>query len=136
MNEPSRSASAKAPVLPSTVFDFAQMKAEATPIGERRPFFWSPTATLDQFVVHMSTLDPGQSPHPPHQHPDEEMIFIKDGTMEITINDKVQRVGAGSVVFVGPNDMHGWKNVGNSRANYWVLRWWTAKTGPDPSAMK
>ena len=116
------------PLQPSSICDFAQILAQPTPVGERRAFITSPTATLDEFSVHMTTLDAGQWPHPPHKHPDEEMILIKEGTLEITINDKVQRVGAGSVVFVAPNDMHGWKNVGASRANYFVLRWKTGKT--------
>lgn len=123
-------------LLPSNVYDFAQMLAEPTPMGERRRYFFSPTATLDQFVVQMSSLDPGKSPHPPHQHPDEEMIMIKEGTLEISLNGKLQRVGPGSLVFVASNDLHGWTNVGTQRANYWVLRWWTAKTGPDPSMLK
>lgn len=123
-------------VLPSKVYDFATMLAEPTAMGERRRYFFSPTATLDQFVVQMSSLDPGKSPHPPHQHVDEEMIMIKEGTLEISLNGKLQRVGPGSLVFVASNDLHGWTNVGTERANYWVLRWWTAKTGPDPSMLK
>src|SRR4051812_26168465 len=119
-----------ATIQPSKVFDYSQILAEPTPVGERRKFFASPTATLDEFGVHMTTLDPGQTPHPPHKHADEEMILIREGTLEITINEKVQRVGPGSVVFVAPNDLHGWKNVGQTRANYFVLRWATAKTGP------
>jgi quercetin dioxygenase-like cupin family protein len=115
-------------LLPSTIYDFTKLPPIPTPPGERRIYFHAPTATLDEFVVHMSILNPGQTPHPPHQHPDEEMIMIKEGTMEITINDKTQRVGAGSVVFVAPNDMHGWVNVGEGRAAYWVLRWTTGKT--------
>jgi quercetin dioxygenase-like cupin family protein len=114
--------------LPSTVYDFTKLPVVPTPPGERRIFFHTRTATLDEFVVHMSILNPGQTPHPPHQHPDEEMIMIKEGTMDITINGKVQRVGPGSVVFVAPNDMHGWVNVGAGRASYWVLRWSTGKT--------
>jgi XRE family transcriptional regulator, regulator of sulfur utilization len=131
MNDHSQSDASTAPVLPSKVYDFEQMLAETTPMGERRRIFFAPTATLDQFVLQMSTLAPGQSPHAPHQHPDEEMILIKDGTLEISLNGKLQRVGPGSVVFVAPNDMHGWTNVGETRANYFVLRWWTGKTGKE-----
>jgi quercetin dioxygenase-like cupin family protein len=115
--------------LPSSVFDFQRIQVHPTPVGERRAFITCPTATLDEFAVHMTTLNPGQMPHPPHRHPDEEMILIREGTLEISINEKVQRAGAGSVVFVAPNDLHGWKNVGQARANYFVLRWSTARTG-------
>jgi quercetin dioxygenase-like cupin family protein len=121
-------------ILPSTVFPFEQLRIDPTPVGERRRFFWAPTATLDDFVVQMTTLNPGGSPHPPHKHPDEEMILIKDGTLEITINQTVQRIGPGSIVFVGPNDLHGWTNVGETRANYFVLRWTTAKTAAKTAA--
>jgi quercetin dioxygenase-like cupin family protein len=114
--------------LASSIFDFTKLPPIPTPPGERRIYFHTRTATLDEFVVHMSILNPGQSPHPPHQHPDEEMILIKEGTMEITVNDNVQRVGAGSVVFIAANDVHGWRNVGEGRAIYWVLRWTTEKT--------
>jgi XRE family transcriptional regulator, regulator of sulfur utilization len=116
--------------LRSSIFPFEKMLVEPTPMGEKRRFFFCPTATLDQFVVQMTTLDPGQSPHEPHRHPDEEMILIKEGTLEITLNDRKERVNAGSVVFVAPNDLHGWSNVGTGRAHYFVLRWTTAKTGP------
>lgn len=119
--------------LCSGIYDFATLQAEATAMGQRRRVFFSPTATLEQFVLQMSTLDPGQSPHAPHQHPDEEMILIKDGMLEISLNGELRRVGAGSVVFIAPNDLHGWTNVGPDRANYFVLRWWTTKTaGPIP----
>jgi quercetin dioxygenase-like cupin family protein len=117
-----------AQIMESNVFEFPQIKVEPTPVGERRAFIASPTATLDEFAVHMTTLNPGQWPHPPHQHPDEEMVLIKEGSLEITINGRVQQAGAGSVVFVAPGDMHGWKNVGELPARYWVLRWTTAKT--------
>jgi quercetin dioxygenase-like cupin family protein len=114
---------------PSAVFDFTKVQVHPTAVGERRAFFTSLTATLDEISVNMTTLNPGEWPHPPHQHPDEEMILIREGTLEITINDKVQRAGPGSVVFVAPNDLHGWRNVGSTRANYFVLRWTTARTG-------
>lgn len=120
--------STQPPSLPSAVYRFDQIAAHPTPVGQRRAFITSPTATLDEFAVHMTTLNPGQMPHPPHQHADEEMILIKQGTLEITINDSVQQAGAGSVVFVAPNDLHGWKNVGTEPASYWVLRWTTGRT--------
>jgi quercetin dioxygenase-like cupin family protein len=114
--------------LPSAVYDFLGIEVIPTPVGERRKFIQTPTATLDDLGVYMTTLNPGQAPHPPHQHPDEEMILIREGTLEITINDRIQRAGPGSVVFVAPNDLHGWRNVGENRANYFVLRWTTART--------
>jgi quercetin dioxygenase-like cupin family protein len=114
--------------IPSAVYRFDELKAEDTPAGQRRKIIFSQTATLDALALQMTSLDPGKSPHPPHQHPDEEMVMIKEGTLQITINGKTEHAGPGSVIFVAPNDLHGWTNVGQSRAHYFVMRWTTAKT--------
>lgn len=113
----------------SGVYAFETLIPEATPAGQRRPIIFAPTSTLDDLALQMTTLDPGKGPHAPHQHADEELVFIKEGTLEITINGKVQLAGPGSVVFVAPNDLHGWTNAGSTRAHYFVMRWSTAKTG-------
>lgn len=113
----------------SGVFAFEALIAEPTPAGERRPIIFAPTSTLDDLALQMTTLDPGKGPHAPHQHPDEELVFIKEGTLEININGKIRLAGPGSVVFVAPNDLHGWTNAGTTRAHYFVMRWSTARTG-------
>ena len=46
----------------------------------------APTATLDELEYHVTTLNPGQSPHPPHQHPNEELIIVKEGAVEAYLN--------------------------------------------------
>ena len=38
-------------------------------------------------------------------------------------------VPAGSIIFLAPNDLHGWKNVGTTNASYAIITWKTAKTG-------
>ena len=73
------------------------------------------------FDIHMTELAPGEAPHPPHRHVHEEMIMIQVGTMEVTINGKSTKLGPGSVAYVASNDHHGWKNVGEERARYFVL---------------
>ena len=54
----------------------------AVKVGVSRQFFRSPTATLDELECHVTTLNPGESSHPPHKHPDEELVIIKEGTVE------------------------------------------------------
>jgi mannose-6-phosphate isomerase-like protein (cupin superfamily) len=51
----------------------------------------------------------------------EEIVMIREGTMEVTIEGKVSVVGPGSVVWAASNDMHGWKNVGTIVAQYFVI---------------
>jgi acetyl esterase/lipase/quercetin dioxygenase-like cupin family protein len=114
--------------LPSTVLDWEKLPVKPTKTGERRELFDSPTATFNNLEGHVTTLNPGETPHAPHRHPDEEMIIIRAGTLEVMINGVTQRVGAGSVFFFASNDLHGLRNVGETQATYFVLRFQTPLT--------
>ena len=121
---------AKKPIMLSSVFDWTQLTAVATKAGERRQVFNGPTATLDNFSGHITTLRPGEIAHAPHRHPDEEMVIVKEGTIEVTINGEVRLAGTGSIFFYAPHDLHGMKNIGETNASYFVFRFVTAKTPP------
>jgi quercetin dioxygenase-like cupin family protein len=110
-------------VMGSSVFDWTAIPAKKTPIGESRKFFRAPTATLDELECHVTTLNPGEMAHPPHQHPDEELIIIKEGTVEALVNGELKRVGPGSVIFQASNQLHSIKNVGETPATYHVIKW-------------
>jgi len=110
-------------VIGSSIFDWSTIKAEPTKSGARRQFFAAPTATLDQLSCHSTTVNPGEAAHPPHQHPDEELIIVKEGTIESLQNGETRRVGPGSVLFQAPNQLHGVRNVGQTPATYYVIRW-------------
>jgi len=71
--------------------------------------------------MHETELPAGQAPHPPHQHVHEEMMLIREGTMEVTIAGATTRLGPGSCVYVASNQMHGWRNAGTTTARYFVL---------------
>jgi len=77
---------------------------------------------LGEFIeVHESMLPPGQMPHPPHKHPNTEMLFIQNGTLEYLDAGKPVPTGPGDIVFSASNIMHGLKNVGTTDANYIVV---------------
>jgi quercetin dioxygenase-like cupin family protein len=118
-------------VMGSQVFDWNSIPERATKYGSVRSFFSSPTATLENLELHVTTLNPGQSPHQPHRHPNEELIILRQGTVETLSNGKWKRVGAGSVIFNGSNQLHGLKNVGTDQAIYHVINW---KSSTTPSA--
>jgi XRE family transcriptional regulator, regulator of sulfur utilization len=115
------------PVMHSTVFDWDKLKVDTINVGERRAVFDSPVATLDRLECHITTLNPGEQPHDPHQHPEEEMLFLKEGTMDIMQNGEHHRIGPGSVVFNASNEPHGYRNVGETKATYWILKWYSPK---------
>ena len=71
--------------------------------------------------IHITDLGPGQAPHAPHHHVHEEVVMLRTGMLDVTIEGKVTRVTAGSVVYVNSNEEHGWKNPGPERAQYFVM---------------
>ncbi len=111
------------PILGPTVFNWNEMKAEKTPVGEVRPLCKSPTATLDQLEMHVTTLNAGQTSHPPHRHVNEELIIIREGECETLSNGKWIKIGPGSVVFNASNSLHGFRNTGTTAAVYHVINW-------------
>jgi XRE family transcriptional regulator, regulator of sulfur utilization len=115
-------------VMGSTVFDWNSIPAKPTSVGSVRSFFKARTATLEELEVHVTALDPGKSPHPPHRHPNEEMVIVQQGTLEALENGEWKRVGPGSVIFSASNQLHGLKNVGADEAIYHVINWKTAAT--------
>lgn len=111
------------PVMQSSVFDWSDIEARQTKVGFVRQFFREPTATLDELELHVTTLNPGETPHPPHKHPAEELLIIKEGTVEALVNGQTKRVGPGSVIFQASNQMHTIRNVGTTPATYHVIQW-------------
>ena len=110
-------------VMGPAVFNWNDMKPEKTETGEVRHLCKSPTATVDQLEMHVTTLNPGQSPHPPHRHVNEELIIIREGDCETLSNGNWVKVGSGSVVFNASNSLHGFRNVGTTPAIYHVINW-------------
>jgi len=108
--------------LGSSIFDWSKLEVKATKTGERRDVTDRPTLTLANFECHITTLRVGETPHAPHHHPDEEIILVKEGQLDVTINGTTQRAGPGSIVFASSGDEHGWKNAGDTAATYYVIR--------------
>jgi XRE family transcriptional regulator, regulator of sulfur utilization len=110
-------------VLGSAIFDWNSFKAEPNKTGAVRKVVQQPTATLDELEIHITTLNAGETPHPPHQHPDEELVIIKEGTVESLVNGELKRVGPGSIIFQAANQLHSIRNVGTGPATYHVIKW-------------
>jgi XRE family transcriptional regulator, regulator of sulfur utilization len=91
--------------------------------GAVRQVMRAPTPTLDELEIHISTLEPGKSPHAPHQHQHEELLIIKDGTLETFQSGAKRRVGPGGIIFQASNELHNVTNVGQFPATYYVIGW-------------
>ena len=100
-----RAAVDEAKMIGPSVYDWTKISARKTEVGEVRSFFHGPTKTLEELEVHVTTLDPGKASHPPHKHPNEEMIIIREGTVETLVDGEWQRVGPGSVILTMPTSL-------------------------------
>jgi uncharacterized cupin superfamily protein len=113
----------QAKLIGPSVYDWSQGHSSKTPVGEFRQILKGPTATLNQLEVHVTTLNPGQASHPPHRHPNEELVIIRQGVVETLSGGSWKRLGPGSVIFNASNSLHALKNVGTEPAVYDVVNW-------------
>jgi quercetin dioxygenase-like cupin family protein len=78
-----------------------------------------PTGELVE--LHETTVAPGKMPHPAHSHAHEEFILIREGTMAIFLDGKEHSLPAGSVAYTAPHEVHGFKNIGEIPATYFIF---------------
>lgn len=116
-------APAPEPILGPAVFEWEEMKPVKNATGDVRSLCKSPTATLEQLEMHVSTLNSGLMSHPPHRHVNEELIILREGECETLSDGKWIKVTPGSVVFNASNSLHGFRNIGATPAVYHVINW-------------
>ncbi len=113
----------------SKVYSFSEAKVEKTSAGEKRQLIDGETTHLENFEIHTTMLNPGKVPHGSQVHSDsEEIVFIKEGSLKITINNNSKVMGPGSIALIMPGDEHGIENTGNSQATYYIIRYKSKKT--------
>jgi len=110
-------------LLDSTAWNWNDLPAKKTAVGELRDVVRQPTRTLDELEMHITTLNPHTTSHPPHTHPNEEMVIVREGTLQAHVNGKEVVVNAGGVLFYASMQPHGVKNIGDTPATYYVINW-------------
>jgi quercetin dioxygenase-like cupin family protein len=120
--ESSEKAGNRPPVLVSKGYEFDDLPVRTSANGGKsRQVFDGITIRGQRIAMHISELPPGQAPHPPARQPHEEIVVIREGTLEVTLNGQTSRLGPGSVIFSSFNDLNGWKNVGTTPVQYCVV---------------
>jgi quercetin dioxygenase-like cupin family protein len=112
---------AQSAAMPSHTWRWEDLPVKENGANRQRAVFKGETHTGFSVEMHETELAPGEAPHPPHSHVHEEMIVIREGTMEVTISGNTSRLGPGSVAWVASGEHHGWRNVGETRARYMVM---------------
>ena len=96
------------------------VKAEQTqaiePFGLEMRVLLTAEATGGTISVIMAWHKPGEGP-PDHMHSSqEEMLFLVEGTYELTVGGQTSTVGPGTIVFIPRNVVHRFKNVSDTTA--------------------
>ena len=114
-------ASASAAVLPSKAFPFGELSGRQSGAIKLYQILNGNTHTGYKLDLHESELPGGGVPHPPHRHVHEELLFVREGELEVVLDGKWIRLPAGSCAYMASNDLHGYRNPGMAPAKYFVL---------------
>jgi quercetin dioxygenase-like cupin family protein len=108
--------------LQSLVIDPTTAKLTHESYGDQSIYFDGPTDQLRTLTVGSLVLKPGMVPHPPHQHPEEEIMLVTGGTGEITVEAKAYPVAAGSMMYCSGRRMHG-ITAGSHGLTFYFYKW-------------
>jgi mannose-6-phosphate isomerase-like protein (cupin superfamily) len=99
------------------------------PVGKVGVYVQGDTPASAQFVTGRFLLNPGQTPHAPHTHVEEEVMIVESGKGEIFCDGKTTKVGPGSVMFTGPHASHGITNTGDTPLLFYFVKWTSKAKG-------
>jgi quercetin dioxygenase-like cupin family protein len=87
---------------------------------------------------HVTTLNPGTPWSNLDKHTDEEIVIIKEGSLEYEISGHRQIAGPGAVILLVAGDVHRSRNAGSTPVTYYVFHAVTAeaKAAADAAAAK
>ena len=94
----------------------------AAPGAKAYVHFNAPTSQLAALAAGLVTLEPGAQPHPPHRHPEEEIMIVGEGTGEFSVNGVATQVKTGDMVFAEANVLHGVRNTGKTMMTFYFIK--------------
>jgi quercetin dioxygenase-like cupin family protein len=113
--------SALAEESPSFIKPYSELPVKQNGQNESRSILNGVSHFGYHLEVHETTLAPGGSPHPPHRHEHEELLLMMSGTLAVTIEGKTAVIGPGGAAFFHSNELHGARNPGTEKAQYFVV---------------
>ena len=109
--------------LPNGITPMDQAKLTKEPFGDLRIYHDGPTDQLKFMTAGSLLLKTGMTPHAPHQHEEEEFMVVTEGSGEISIEGKVTKVAAGSMMYCGAGQLHGILNTGSKPLLFYFYKW-------------
>lgn len=109
--------------LPDATMAAAAAKTTREPFGDLKIYFDGPTDQLKSVTCGSLLLKAGMTPHPPHQHPEEEFMIVTEGAGEISLDGKITKVTAGAIMYCAANKLHGIVNTGKTPLLFYFMKW-------------
>lgn len=91
--------------------------------GGVRRFFERPTAMVNRYEMHVTTLNEGLKSHEPHTHAAEEIILMIQGDATMQVGQNFYRATTGDVIFLNSMVPHALKNTGKAPSTYFAFQW-------------
>ena len=115
-------------ILPARAYKYEDLPVKVNKTSTGRAVLKGDTHSGFPVEMHLTELNPGQSPHAPHRHVHEEIFMLREGTVDMTISGKTTRLTPGSVAYIASNELHGLINSGSEAAHYFVIALGNDKT--------
>lgn len=100
---------------------------EGKPVGKIGLYIEGETEESQSLVAGRFVIDPGKTPHPPHVHPDEEILIVESGHGEIFCGGETTKIGPGSMMYSAPNVPHSITNTGDEPLTFYFMKWISKK---------
>lgn len=113
--------------MANTLMDPSQAKLAKADFGDTRIYFDGPTGEMEWLTAGSLRLLPGKQPHPPHKHPEDEIMVIAEGNGQIFLEGKWQVAGPGAMMYCEGNDTHGIINTGIAPLLFYFYKWRSGK---------
>ncbi len=108
----------------SKVYSFSDTKTENTISGEKKVMIAGETVHLENFEIQTNTLEPGKTFHEKLvQINAEQIVFVKEGKIEVSVKNALKNLGSGSVALIMPGDEFTITNAGEKQATWYLIRY-------------
>ena len=108
----------------SFAVDFDTLEYRPSKKGGRHDYFRRSTTRFPYFEMHVTTLNPGVTSHPPHTHKAEELIIMIEGETEERIGNKTYQGSNHDLYYLGSFVPHSIKNIREKPARYFAFQWY------------
>jgi quercetin dioxygenase-like cupin family protein len=71
--------------------------------------------------LHITEIEPGTRPHPPHTHAGVEAFYVLEGNGVIEVEGESYALGPNEAIVLDPTRLHGLVNTGSTRMRYLVI---------------